>query len=288
MIALCGLLVPCGDIDLPADQERKQVNPCALDGTSLPEAPVLVRAHVSKPLDADNNEAHQSQRAATGNFPERDGHNTIAVVDEHSFTRECITKSLRERCTLLNIATFSACDECLRGPHIYDLILYHSHESVARTNNPQITINIKKLLQIAPVIVLCDVDCFESVSAAFESGARGYIPTVSTEVELAVEIIRLVKAGGTFVPPTILRARAMCGERVTCGAITTQFTPRQIAVLECVKRGKTNKIIAHELKMSESTVKVHIHNIMKRLKATNRTEVAARAYELELGEPSDG
>jgi DNA-binding NarL/FixJ family response regulator len=36
--------------------------------------------------------------------------------------------------------------------------------------------------------------------------------------------------------------------------------------------------------MSESTVKVHIRNIMKRLKATNRTEITARAYELELGE----
>jgi DNA-binding NarL/FixJ family response regulator len=131
------------------------------------------------------------------------------------------------------------------------------------------------------------VDCVESISAAFESGARGYIPTASTAVELAVEIIRLVKAGGTFVPPSILYARAMIREGATPGAITTQrFTPRQSAVLELLKLGKTNKIIAHELQVSESTVKVHIRNIMKRLKATNRTEVAARAHELELGERS--
>lgn len=129
------------------------------------------------------------------------------------------------------------------------------------------------------------MDSVESILAAFESGARGYIPTASTALELAVEIIHLVKAGGTFVPPSILCARAISCEGATTGAITAQqFTPRQSAVLERLKFGNTNKIIAHELNMSESTVKVHIRNIMKRLRATNRTEVVRRVHELELEE----
>ncbi len=49
-------------------------------------------------------------------------------------------------------------------------------------------------------------------------------------------------------------------------------------VLDRLKLGKTNKIIAHELEISESTVKVHIRNLMKKIKATNRTEVACRVY----------
>ena len=44
--------------------------------------------------------------------------------------------------------------------------------------------------------------------------------------------------------------------------------------MEALRRGKPNKIIAYELNMCESTVKVHIRNIMKRLKAKNRTEAA--------------
>jgi len=277
--------VPCGSVDLVPVQEGKQSNSCTADVKSPHEAAasVLVHAPIGKRLDTNNNKARQSQREA-GIVLERDMHIAIAMVDEHSFTRECITKSLQECCSLLDIVTFPACDDCLQGSRIHDLVLYHSHESVSQTNNIQPTINIKKLVSIAPVIVLCDVDCFESVSAAFESGARGYIPTASTAVELAVEIIRLVKAGGTFVPPSILYARAISGEEATSGAITTQFTSRQLAVLERIMLGKTNKIIAHELKVSESTVKIHISNIMKRLKATNRTEVAARAHELGLGE----
>jgi DNA-binding NarL/FixJ family response regulator len=44
--------------------------------------------------------------------------------------------------------------------------------------------------------------------------------------------------------------------------------------VEALRRGKANKIIAYELNMRESTVKVHVRNIMKKLKAKNRTEVA--------------
>ena len=58
------------------------------------------------------------------------------------------------------------------------------------------------------------------------------------------------------------------------------FTSRQAEVVEALRRGKANKIIAYELKMQESTVKVHVRNIMRKLKATNRTEVVYKLDEL--------
>jgi DNA-binding NarL/FixJ family response regulator len=57
------------------------------------------------------------------------------------------------------------------------------------------------------------------------------------------------------------------------------FTPRQTAVVESLRRGKANKVIAFELNMCESTVKVHVRNVMRKLKARNRTEVAFLTYE---------
>ena len=45
-------------------------------------------------------------------------------------------------------------------------------------------------------------------------------------------------------------------------------------MVEAIRQGKPNKIIAYELNMCESTVKVHVRAIMKKLKARNRTEVA--------------
>ena len=62
--------------------------------------------------------------------------------------------------------------------------------------------------------------------------------------------------------------------------LDSMFTARQIEVVNALRRGKANKIIAYELNLRESTVKVHIRNIMKKMKATNRTEVAYKLNEL--------
>ena len=51
------------------------------------------------------------------------------------------------------------------------------------------------------------------------------------------------------------------------------LTPRQTDVLGHLARGQPNRTIARDLGMSESTVKVHVRNIMRKLKASNRTEV---------------
>ena len=56
---------------------------------------------------------------------------SVAVIDEHAFTRECITRSLREFGDSLDVASFAACDDCLQSTRMHDLVLYHLHESVA-------------------------------------------------------------------------------------------------------------------------------------------------------------
>jgi DNA-binding NarL/FixJ family response regulator len=99
---------------------------------------------------------------------------------------------------------------------------------------------------------------------------------------VAAEAISLARAGGIFVP-----ANAVLALRETIRAsasspksLTGVFTSKEAAVVEALRKGKANKIIAYELNLCESTVKVHIRNIMKKLKATNRTEVAYKLRDL--------
>jgi DNA-binding NarL/FixJ family response regulator len=214
---------------------------------------------------------------------------SIGLVDEHSFTRECITRSLKEADHSLDTVPFKTFDDCLRDARDFDIIIFHVHQDIEHYKNSDKQIAfltvLKELCIMAPVVILSAVDSPNLMAEAFESGARGYILTGSTNLELAIEIIRLVKAGGTFVPPTrwfLQRAN----QKDTTSRVTTnkQFTPRQMAVLDHLKLGKANKVIAYELAMSESTVKVHIRNIMKKMKATNRTEVACRAQTFLLSE----
>jgi DNA-binding NarL/FixJ family response regulator len=201
---------------------------------------------------------------------------SIGVVDQHSFTRDCITRSLQDLADDLEVISFTTTEDCLLSAKALDLILYHAHENAHQHNGTQLA-SIRQLLEIAPVIVLSAADNPESVIEAFEGGARGYIPTATTPAELVVEIIRLVKAGGTFVPPSGLQLKRIPLSHLPPTTTTSQhFTPRQIAVLGHLTQGKANKVIAYELAMSESTVKVHIRNIMKKMNASNRTEVACR------------
>lgn len=59
------------------------------------------------------------------------------------------------------------------------------------------------------------------------------------------------------------------------------MSPRQRDVFSHLRQGKANKVIAYELGVSESTVKVHIRNIMRKIGATNRTQAVYKAQALE-------
>src|SRR5206468_7307027 len=64
------------------------------------------------------------------------------------------------------------------------------------------------------------------------------------------------------------------------------LSERQDAVADAVAQGKPNKIIAYELDLCESTVKVHIRTIMRKLQARNRTEVAFKLHAARSAAPS--
>ena len=74
------------------------------------------------------------------------------------------------------------------------------------------------------------------------------------------------------------RIVSCCDDQFGLQASTTLsrliLTSRELSVVRAIRQGKSNKIIAHELNMCLSTVKVHVRNVMRKLDAKNRTEVA--------------
>lgn len=130
-----------------------------------------------------------------------------------------------------------------------------------------------------PVIILSESAEVADFCRSLSIGARGHLPT-SVALDVGVEALRLVLAGGVFVPADSFVNGQNSMAASACAGRENPFTDRQSAVVDALRRGKPNKLIAHELNMSESTVKVHIHNIMKKLGAKNRTEVAIRVGEL--------
>jgi DNA-binding NarL/FixJ family response regulator len=212
---------------------------------------------------------------------------SVAVIDEILFTRECIAISLQALGHDFEIASFSSCQDCLQSTRTHDLVLYHAHAGIAYNEDRERLASFGRLKKMGRLVVLCTFDSPQLIFGAFEAGVAAYIPAATTSVKLAVEIIRLVRAGGTFVPQSALLSLEPDRRGATTPAITVYgLTPRQIEVLDRLRLGKANKIIAYELGISESTIKVEIHNIMKKMSATNRTEVACRANALAPSRPA--
>jgi DNA-binding NarL/FixJ family response regulator len=208
------------------------------------------------------------------------GMTVIGFIDKYSFTRDCITISLQTAGTDLCVVPHASCADVLNSNRKYDLFLIRSHGGDGGFESSELaTAEFKSITALGPVVVLSEIEQAEFISATFERGARGYIPIKSTPVGLVIEIIRLVKAGGTFVPLSGLPLRdARIAEEPARMSASRELTPRERAVLLLLKQGKANKTIAHELELSESTVKAHVRRIMKKMKARNRTEAVCYAY----------
>lgn len=133
----------------------------------------------------------------------------------------------------------------------------------------------------SPIVIVSDDEDPNAIVQMLAKKVRGYVPT-SFSLHTAMQAMDLVRAGGTFVPASSLIAAHHAPDDAQNGGQKTNglFTTRQAAVIDALRRGKPNKTIAYELKMRESTVKVHVRNIMKKLHATNRTQVAYLATQL--------
>jgi DNA-binding NarL/FixJ family response regulator len=132
------------------------------------------------------------------------------------------------------------------------------------------------------VLVLSEHEDGGAVERCVASGARGFLPK-TTPSAIMVQAIRLILAGGTYVPASLIQApthglseaagRFASGVR---GSSPRDLTQRQLEVLRLMSLGKSNKEIAQELRLAEGTVKIHVSAILRVLQVSNRTEATAR------------
>lgn len=209
----------------------------------------------------------------------------LLILDSRALDRECLASALVDHELGMEVTAVGAIEEW-RGkigshPPLGAILFNLGGRKVTDQGLADEIGRISSEFKSVPVIILADTDDLAQILTALECGARGYIPS-SVGIDVCVEAINLAAAGGIFVPArTVLSMRHLidAGSRET-PPLAGMFTLRQAEVAQALRRGKANKIIAYELNLRESTVKVHIRNIMRKLKATNRTEVAYKINDL--------
>jgi DNA-binding NarL/FixJ family response regulator len=127
-----------------------------------------------------------------------------------------------------------------------------------------------------PVVMMSARDDAATVVEALDRGAMGFIPKTSS-TELMLNALRLVFAGGTYIPPEAIAGHAPLSaspgiKRPTQTLADLGLTERQVDVLRLLVQGRSNKLICRELDLAEGTVKTHMTAVLRALHVTNRTQ----------------
>jgi DNA-binding NarL/FixJ family response regulator len=132
------------------------------------------------------------------------------------------------------------------------------------------------------VVVITTFDLDEYVYAALRAGARGFL-LKDAGAALLSQAVHAAARGDALIAPSIttrlLKAFADAGPAGPPRQPIDPLTDREEEVLVTVARGLTNAEIAGELHIGLSTVKTHVTNLMTKLGARNRVEIAMWAYE---------
>lgn len=131
------------------------------------------------------------------------------------------------------------------------------------------------------VVAFAIAEDLSTIIECAESGAAGYV-TVDGSIDDLAEAIGRAAAGELLCPPRVaaelFRRMADRSERRTAaGPAPGELTIREKEVLELLRPGLSNKAIANALKISQATVKNHIHHVLDKLQVGNRHQAAAHA-----------
>ncbi len=208
----------------------------------------------------------------------------ILLADDHDLFRAglgMVLGELEADTQLLQAASLTDAIECALAEPDLDLALLDLNMPAMngnaglqqfRTQFPQV-----------PVVIVSGSDDLAAVHDALNTGASGFIHK-STSPSVMLSALRLVLAGGIYVPPHAMRQEQAPKPAPPAAnkGWETRLTARQMEVLRLLALGKPNKLIARELDLSEGTVKIHLSAIFRVLDVNNRTEAVLAAQQLSL------
>lgn len=214
----------------------------------------------------------------------------VLVIDDHVLIREALRGVLKELKDDATIVEASDCGQAIRQIAEHpDLALILLDLNLPDRNGFAALAELRQRHPAISIVVLSGFHDRANVVRALDLGAMGFIPKTSPR-EVMVNALRLVFAGGIYIPPEILiRGEAEAGPaqvpaRRAASPSELGLTERQMEVLALMMQGKSNKAICRVLDLAEPTVKNHVTAILKALEVTNRTEaviaVSALGWEL--------
>jgi DNA-binding NarL/FixJ family response regulator len=222
----------------------------------------------------------------------------ILIVDDHPLIREALRHVLTVLDAQINLIDAQNFAEALVAADANaDLDLILLDLGLPDIDGFDALLELRKRHPGTPVVVLSASEQPASVLRAIDTGAMGFIPK-TTSNDLFLGALRLVLAGGVYLPVEVLRqhqgtpepALRLATEATQVGKMLRPqdigLTKRQAEVLALLVQGKSNKLICRDLVLAEGTVKIHVTAILKALNVSNRTQAVIAVGKLRLQLPN--
>lgn len=204
----------------------------------------------------------------------------LLVVEDHGLVREGLLQTIRglEVGTLvLGAAEAAEALEIMERNSDVDLVVLDL--MLPNLNGMAFLSVLRKRHPDVPVVILSALDDAETVRRAMTRGASGFVPKSSSSESL-LTALRRVLAGEVVLPPNYRDSGATRRPR----SLAERFglTKGQVAVLELLIEGKSNREIADYLGLTEGTVKIHVRAIFKALNVTTRPQALLAVGKLQV------
>jgi DNA-binding NarL/FixJ family response regulator len=206
----------------------------------------------------------------------------ILLIDDHTLFREgvqLLLKQLDDRVEVLSAGTCKIGLELAASHTDVDLVLLDLE--LPDQSRFEGLDTFRERQPGLPVVMMSARDDSVTVVEALDHGAMGFIPKTSS-TELMLNALRLVFAGGTYIPPEAISGHGSVTAPITLESASANrprraladlgLTTRQVDVLRLLVKGRSNKLICRELDLAEGTVKTHMTAVLRALHVTNRTQ----------------
>jgi len=146
----------------------------------------------------------------------------------------------------------------------------------------------REIVSAAPhiaVLVLTMHEDDESVFAAVQAGARGYLVKGARQAEL-LRAVHAVAEGGAVFGPAVARRMVdffKAAASATSAASFPELTAREREILDLVARGRSNAQIAEQLVLSTKTVRNHVSSVFTKIQVVDRAQAIVKAREAGIG-----
>lgn len=200
----------------------------------------------------------------------------IILVDDHVLIRDALRGVFEEVAQGAQLHEASDCHSALEiASKLEQLHLAVLDLTLPDGDGLDLLARLREKRPAMSAVILSAHNDRELVLRALKGGAAGFIPK-SASRPVMVHALRLVLAGGTYIPPEALGGSATSpqAERLKPTPADLGLTERQLEVLALMMQGKSNKWICRSLDLAEPTVKHHVTSILKALGVSNRTEAA--------------